>query len=80
MPASLEHKESVDALIADYIAAFRARNTMNEPPEITYSGGWFTFKSPRTYPRKYRRHAIEAMRDNLRRQSETEWPTNSSFA
>lgn len=58
-----------DTLIREYLEAYRARNTMNEPPDITYANGWFTLKTPRLYPRKYRRHAIEAMRDNLRRQT-----------
>jgi hypothetical protein len=62
--------DATDKLIREYIDAYRARNTMNEPPDITYASGWFTLKSPRLYGRKYRRHAIEAMRDNLRRQNE----------
>lgn len=60
---------SADALIREYIEAYRERNTMNDPPDVSYKNGWFTLKTPRLYPRKYRRHAIEAMRDNLRRQS-----------
>lgn len=59
-----------EKLIAEYIAAYRAVNTMNDPPTITYERGWFTFRSPRNFPRKYRRHALEAMRDTLRKRAE----------
>jgi hypothetical protein len=39
--------DATDKLIREYIDAYRARNTMNEPPDITYASGWFTLKSPR---------------------------------
>jgi hypothetical protein len=55
-----------DALILEYINAFQAANTINTPPDIQYRGGWFVFKSPGTFPRKYRRTQVEAMRDRLR--------------
>lgn len=52
-------------LISEYVAAFKAANTMNDPPAISFFGGWYTFKTPRTPPRKYRRHVVEEMRDRL---------------
>lgn len=62
--------DTAEKLIREYIEAYRARNTMNDPPDVSYGGGWFTLKTPRMPSRKYRRHAIESMRDNLRRQTE----------
>lgn len=62
--------DTAEKLICEYIAAYRARNTMNDPPDVSYSGGWFTLKTPRMPSRKYRRHALEAMRNNLIRQTE----------
>jgi hypothetical protein len=55
-----------DALILEYLNAFQAANVMNAPPQIDYARGWFTFKTPRMPPRKYRRREVEAMRDRLR--------------
>jgi hypothetical protein len=54
------------SLVSEYVAAWRAVNKMNDPPDITFAGGWFTFKAPRLPARKYRRHAVETMRDTLR--------------
>lgn len=54
-------------LIALYLLAYRAENPTSKPPEITYDHGWFTFKTGNTIPSrtKYRRHAVERMRDTL---------------
>lgn len=53
-------------LMVEYIEAFKAANTMSDPPHIYYGGGWYTIKSPALPPRRYRRKQIEAMRDRLR--------------
>jgi hypothetical protein len=59
------------ALIAEYTAAFKVANTLNEVPNITYSNGWFTFKQPWQYPHKYRFREIEQMRDRLMERAAT---------
>lgn len=53
-------------LIVEYLEAFKAANTMSEPPDLRYEQGWFTIKSPRSYPRKFRRHAVIGMIQRLR--------------
>jgi hypothetical protein len=58
------------ALIQEYLEAFKAANTMAEVPQITYSDGHYIFKTSRGYPQKYRRAAVESMRDVLRKRME----------
>lgn len=55
-----------DLLIAEYRRAFSTANN-TDAPEVIYSGGWFTIRNSRSgsYGGKYRRHAIERMRDVL---------------
>jgi hypothetical protein len=53
-------------LILEYINAFQAVNTMNEPPDVSYAGGWFTFNSRGTQSRKYRPSEFFAMIERLK--------------
>lgn len=58
-----------EKLIAEYLDAFRAANTMSDPPAISYQRGWFTFKSPRMPETTYRRKQVVEMRDKLRQRA-----------
>ena len=55
-----------DALISEYLEAFRTANKDRAPPDISFWGGWFYLESPRSPRRALRRKAIEKMRDTLR--------------
>ena len=59
-------KTAAAVLIDEYIQAFKGANKMNDPPSIEYWRGWFIFKTPRHYQKKYRRKTVIAMRDTLR--------------
>jgi hypothetical protein len=54
-----------EKLAADYIAAYKACNPRDRPPQIEYFRGWFILKRPWAYPKKYRPKVLMQMRDTL---------------
>jgi hypothetical protein len=57
-------------LIQEYLNAFKAANPGAEEPYITFSLGYYIFRTSRGYPSKYRRAKVEKMRDTLRMRME----------
>ncbi len=57
-------------IMNEYSAAFEAANKLSEVPHIYHAGGWYTFKSPGTAPRRYRRREVQAMTERLRERAD----------